>query len=71
MVFTNAQITAFFEDGDQMGLSNRTRVYLQGEGIIDPGDLLEFVERRPGRKSLRRARGRLRLQGRETLRTLP
>ena len=45
MVLTNAQITAFFEDRDQMGLSNRTRVYLQGEGITDPADLLEFVEK--------------------------
>ena len=45
MVFTNTQITSFFEDRDQMGLSNRTRVYLQGEGITDPSDLLEFVDK--------------------------
>ncbi len=44
MVFTAAQITAFFEDGAQMGLSNRMRVYLQGEGITHPDDLLEFVK---------------------------
>ena len=40
MVFTNAQITSFFQDRDQMGLSNRTTVYLQGEVITDPNDLL-------------------------------
>ncbi len=45
MVFTVAQITAFFEDGVQMGLSNRTRVYLQGEGITHPNDLIEFVKK--------------------------
>ncbi len=45
MVFTAAQITAFFEDGAQMGLSNRTRVYLQGEGITHPDDLIKFVKK--------------------------
>ena len=45
MVFTNAQINSFFEDADQMGLSNRTRVYLQGEGITRPDDLSEFVDK--------------------------
>ncbi len=45
MVFTAPQITAFFEDQAQMGLSNRTRVYLQGEGITHPDDLAEFCEK--------------------------
>ncbi len=44
MVFTAAQVTAFFEDGNQMGLSNRTRVYLGTEGIAHPSDLVDFVE---------------------------
>ncbi len=42
MVFTAAQITSFFEDNNQMGLSNRTRLYLQGEGLTHPDDLREF-----------------------------
>ncbi len=45
MVFTVAQITAFFDDGAQMGLLNRTRVYLQGEGITHPNDLIKFVKK--------------------------
>ena len=45
MVFTGAQITSFFEDADQMGLSNRTRVYIQGEGINRPDDLQEFTDK--------------------------
>ncbi len=43
MVLTAAQLTAFFEDPAQMGLSNRTRVYLQSEGITDPDNLIDFV----------------------------
>ncbi len=43
MVLTANQITAFFEDAVQMGLSNRTRVHLQTEGINDPDDLIDFV----------------------------
>ena len=45
MVFTAAQITSFFEDAAQMGLSNRTRLYIQGEGINHPDDLQEFAEK--------------------------
>ena len=45
MVFTAAQITLFFEDATQMGLSHRTRVYLQGEGINHPDDLEEFADK--------------------------
>ena len=43
MVLTAAQLTAFFEGATQMGLSNRTRVYLQSEGISLPDDLIDFV----------------------------
>ena len=43
MVLTAAQLTAFFETPAQMGLSNRTRVYLQSEGIIEPADLIDFA----------------------------
>ena len=45
MVFTALQITAFFEDNAQMGLSNRTRLYLQSEGITHPSDLIDFVKK--------------------------
>ena len=45
MVFTGAQITAFFEAADQMGLAHRTRVFLQSEGITDVIDLEEFITR--------------------------
>ena len=45
MVFTGAQITSFFEDAAQMGLSNRTRLYIQGEGINHPDDLQEFTDK--------------------------
>ena len=44
MVFTLLQQTAFFEDNDQMGLSNRTRVFLQNEGIQHPRDLADFAK---------------------------
>ena len=43
MVFTLNQQTAFFENDDQMGLPNRTRVYLKDEGIVSLGDLVEFI----------------------------
>ena len=43
MVFTGAQSTSFFDDADQMGLANRTRVFLWSEGITDVDDLEEFV----------------------------
>ena len=45
MVFTAAQITSFFQEAAQMGLPPRTRMYLQGEGIVNPDDLEEFVEK--------------------------
>ena len=42
MVLTAGQITAFFTDADQMGLSARTRTFLQSEGISMIEDLAEF-----------------------------
>ena len=43
MVLTAGQLTLFFEDANQMGLSNRTRLHLQTEGIATPDDLVDFV----------------------------
>lgn len=34
MVLTAGQVTAFFTDAAQMGLSARTRTQLQSEGIV-------------------------------------
>eukprot|EP00956_Cyclotella_meneghiniana_P044140 scaffold303339_cov89-Cyclotella_meneghiniana.AAC.1 len=42
MVLTAGQTTAFFTDANQMGLTARTRGYLQTEGISMIEDLLEF-----------------------------
>ena len=42
MVLTAAQITAFFEDANQMGIPHRTVLQLAQEGIDDPGDLIDF-----------------------------
>ena len=44
MVFTNAQRTAFFEDADQCGLSNWTRLKLVAEGITTVEDMTEFED---------------------------
>ena len=44
MVFTAPQKTAFFENANQMGLSHRTRVHLQREGIVQVRDLLDFAD---------------------------
>ena len=43
MPITNAQATAFFTEAAQMGLSNRTRAFLQTEGINTVDDLGEFT----------------------------
>lgn len=45
MVLTAGQVTAFFEDAGQMGLEPRTRVHLQGEGIVTIEDLAEFTDK--------------------------
>ena len=43
MVLTGGQIIAFFEDADQVGLTNRTRVSsLDAEGISSIDDLAEW-----------------------------
>ena len=44
-MLTAAQKTAFFEENAQMGLSNRTRLYLQSEGIVELDDLNDFVKK--------------------------
>ena len=44
MVLTAGQLTLFFEDANQMGLSNRTRLHLQSEGMTTPNDLIDFVK---------------------------
>ena len=42
MVLTAAQILAFFEDDDQMGIPHATIVQLQQEGITTVADLADF-----------------------------
>ena len=42
MVWTNLQLTAFWENADQMAICHRTRLQLQEEGINDPEDLKLF-----------------------------
>jgi hypothetical protein len=42
MVFTNNQVTAFFEDANQMAICHRTRMKLNDEGIDHPTDLKMF-----------------------------
>ena len=59
MVLTAGQTTAFFEDGDQMGIPHATVVQLATEGITSVADLADFDKeslqqladnlRRPGR----------------------
>ena len=45
MVLTAVQLPSFFEDATQMGLSNRTMMHLQTEGITTPDDLIDFVDK--------------------------
>jgi len=42
MVLTAAQVAAFFTDADQMGIPVRTVNQLANEGIVTPGDLIDF-----------------------------
>ena len=42
MVLTAAQMTAFFEHADQMGIPHVTAVQLQAEGITSVSDLADF-----------------------------
>ena len=43
MVFGVAQITTLFVDNDQKGLSHRTHMHLQSEGIVRPNNLINFT----------------------------
>ena len=43
MVFGVAQVTAFFEENYQMGLSQSTRLHLQSEGIFMPDYPIDFT----------------------------
>ena len=42
MVFGVSQVTAFFEDSGQMGLSHCTCMHLQSEGIVRPKYMIDF-----------------------------
>jgi hypothetical protein len=61
MVLTNAQVTAFFQNADQMAIPARTRVQLATEGIDHPSDLLEFKKDslKQIAENLRRPSGRI------------
>ena len=41
-MLTAAQITAFFENDDQMGIPHATVVQLEDQGLLSPDDLTEF-----------------------------
>ena len=43
MVFGVSHVTVFFKDNDQMGLSRRTHMHLQSEGIVRPNNLIYFT----------------------------
>ena len=43
MVFGVAQVTTFFEDNYQMGLSHCTCLHLQSEGIVRPDNMIVFT----------------------------
>ena len=45
MPLTANHVTAFFRDIEQMVLSARTRIHLQGEGILIPDDLTNFTSK--------------------------
>ena len=45
MPLTAKQVTAFFRYIDQMGLSARTRIHIQGEEILLPDDLIDFTSK--------------------------
>ena len=44
MVLTAAQLTAFWTNGAQMGLSARTRAQIAAEGLVTPDDFVDFNE---------------------------
>ena len=45
MPLTAAQLTAFWTDPDQMGLTNRTRRQMAAEGLTTPDDFEDFPEK--------------------------
>ena len=45
MPLTATQVTNFFRDIDQMGLSARTHIHLQGGVILIPDDLIDFTSK--------------------------
>ena len=45
MPITSHMINSFFQDADQMGLSDRTQAQLEGEGITDLDDLANFYNK--------------------------
>ena len=45
MPLTANQVTTFFQDIDQMGLSAHTRIHIQGEGILIPDDFIDFTSK--------------------------
>ena len=47
MALTAAQTTAFFRDGDQMGIPQATVAQLQIEGITTISDLADFEKETP------------------------
>ena len=74
--FSDAALTAFWEDAAQMNLSNRTRVALAEEGLSEPADLAEFTKdgltalfdnlRKPG-KAMVQPTGQMATRGNATL----
>ena len=44
MVLTSTQMTAFFEQPDQMGIPHVTVLQLQAEGITSVSDLADFTK---------------------------
>jgi len=44
MVLTAAQLTAFWTNGAQMGLSARTRTQIAAEGLVTPDNFVDFNE---------------------------
>ena len=45
MPLTDNQVTDFFRDIGQMGLSACTCIHLQGEGILIPDNLIDFTSK--------------------------
>ena len=61
MVFGVAQVTDFFEENDQMGLSHRTRLHLQSEGISRPENLTDFTASDSWKQIIEKCKGPARI----------